>query len=148
MNEIDELTIDRGALELMRRALCRASDEAGGILGGPSRARISEFFFDSNARTAPNCYRPCARDLRRAVQLWSGAGLSLLGFVHSHPAGRTRLSAADLHYGAEFLRLNPAFDSIYMCVLTRDGRLCAYELKRSSSERAGAVAIERAYRLD
>lgn len=68
--------------------------ESGGILlGSREDFVVQKFVFDDKGSTGPVSYDPDVKFLNEVVtKEWDENGLALLGFVHSHPRGISRLS--------------------------------------------------------
>ncbi len=88
------LSMTRAVYDAIRRDVGSRPAESGGILlGSRSDFVVTEFVFDPHGSTSRGGYDPDTVYLnRRLKELWQGRGLELLGFVHSHPPGVTRLS--------------------------------------------------------
>lgn len=102
--------------------------ETGGILGGNENRVVTEFHHDSTGCTTARTYSPDTETLNRVISEWSQRGITFVGFVHSHPPNRNKLSAVDIRYAEKIKRYCgmtkilmllylPSEDSFYQFVL-------------------------------
>lgn len=78
--------------------------EMGGILGGNENRVVTEFHHDSTGCTTARTYAPDTETLNRVISEWSQRGITFVGFVHSHPPNRNKLSAIDIRYAEKIKR--------------------------------------------
>ena len=118
------LTMTRSVYKQIQETIGRLPAEQGGILGGDREVgAITHFCFDGSARRSGVAYSPDHECLNRLLsEDWNPKGISLLGFVHSHPPGVRGLSAGDLAYARVILTHNPQMKQIVLpVVLTMPG---------------------------
>lgn len=74
--------------------------ESGGLLMGyESDYIVRDFIFDSNAQRTNSSYTLNVDYLNVAItEYWNKFGMSVLGFLHSHPLPYNRLSSPDVSY--------------------------------------------------
>ena len=72
--------------------------ETGGILGGNENLVVTAFHHDDTGRTTARTYTPDTDKLNEVIREWSQRGITFVGFVHSHPSNRNKLSAVDIRY--------------------------------------------------
>lgn len=120
--------------------------EQGGPLGGDRRTGvIGSFVLDATAERGAAIYTPDTERLNRLFKTdWNPAGVSLLGFVHSHPAGSTRPSAGDRRYARDLLEALPTLDRLQLPIVqsAADGPF-ALRGFAASSRGAGLPAVHR-----
>ena len=120
--------------------------EQGGPLGGDRRTGIVDSFeLDATAERGVAIYTPDTRRLNRLFKTdWNPRGVSLLGFVHSHPAGSTRPSTGDRRYARSLLKALPALDRLQLPIVqsAADGPF-ALRGFAASSRRFGLPDIHR-----
>lgn len=97
----------------IRRTIGSRRAESGGALGGTRGTSIIEHFhFDPTASTNDVQYYPDHQKMNRIFRdEWNPAGINLIGFVHSHPAGNRRPSGQDLRYATQILDAIPELDT-------------------------------------
>ena len=78
--------------------------EMGGILGGNENLVVTAFHHDDTGRTTARTYTPDIDKLNEVIREWSQRGITFVGFVHSHPPNRNKLSAVDIHYAEKIKR--------------------------------------------
>lgn len=80
--------------------------ELGGMLGfSEEQNLITDFVFDDNARVNHVEYNPNTKFLNSVINgKWADEGISVAGFVHSHPGHFNRLSGADVEYAARICK--------------------------------------------
>ena len=88
------LEMTRDAYEDIRQQVGGRPAESGGILLGSRKDyKVVRFIFDPSGSRSSGGYDPDVAYLNHQVKAaWEQEGLELLGFVHSHPPGVTRLS--------------------------------------------------------
>ncbi len=91
--------------------------ETGGILlGSPEDSIVQKFVFDPSGKTSSAAYDPDVDFLNGELDKARKEGLELLGFVHSHPRGVSKLSSdmgngiGDLGYIKKILDAFPHLD--------------------------------------
>ncbi len=89
-----EMVFVKEAYDEIFRTVGTYPAESGGILlGNRDDFIVQKFVFDSKGSTGPVSYDPDVNFLNEVVKKeWEENGLALLGFVHSHPRGVSRLS--------------------------------------------------------
>jgi proteasome lid subunit RPN8/RPN11 len=114
---------------LRRHAAATLPSECCGALAGTSadaRLDLRAMIPLDNEDPAPGTYRIEARTVRRLERQATDAGVELLGFYHSHPAGTAEPSAADLELAC------PGY--VYVIVQADVGTVRAWVLR---SDRGG-----------
>ena len=93
--------------------------EQGGPLGGDRRTGIVDsFVLDVTAERGAAIYTPDTSWLNSLFKTdWNPAGISLLGFVHSHPAGSVRPSIGDRRYAKALLEALPGLDRLLLPIV-------------------------------
>ena len=91
--------------------------EVGGALGIRNGEIVCHYLDQSGASGAAS-YHPNTEELSAAIgRFFLEAGCDDFCFVHSHPAGCSRLSYADLQFARSFLRLNPGRTHVCMALV-------------------------------
>ena len=99
-----KLTMTRQVFDQIRNTIGRCHPESGGILGSSDGGKtIDHFYFDSTARTTGGTYSPDTAVLNRILKEWNDKGITLEGFVHSHPWGHTAPSTEDIKYAKRIM---------------------------------------------
>lgn len=108
--------IQTRAFNALRSTVGSRPAESGGILGGRRGSfTIEHFVPDESARTTTATYYPDITAVNRLLkEQWNPAGINLLGFVHSHPAGSTRPSGNDWAYLDRILAAIPEMGTMLM----------------------------------
>ena len=75
--------------------------EMGGILGIDNNRIVTKFYHDSTGTTTKTQYIPDVQRLNSILRQWATAEIRFIGFVHSHPKGKEKLSSCDLNYAKE-----------------------------------------------
>lgn len=93
--------------------------EHGGILGGRRGSfTIEHFVPDDSARTTSVTYYPDITAVNHILkEQWNPAGINLLGFAHSHPAGSTRPSENDWAYLDRILAAIPEMGTMLIPIV-------------------------------
>lgn len=114
MKPLRTLEMTRPVYDAIRREVGTRRAESGGILlGRRSDFAVTEFVFDPHGSTTGAGYDPDTDYLNRRIkELWESRGLELLGFVHSHPPGVTRLSGDWGHNTGDLGYIQAIFDAI------------------------------------
>jgi len=103
-----QLRIDRQALEVLRRELGGRPPETGAMLGGGSDGVVRVAHLDVAGSATSTSYTPDDSTLSNLLaNVWNPAGMSLVGFAHSHPGTFDRPSPGDRVYSERILRANP-----------------------------------------
>ena len=120
------------AHEKIRKTVGTRPAETGGILlGSRYDFIIQKFVFDKSGSCTPGGYDPDVDFLNRIVKKeWKKNRLALIGFVHSHPRGVSRLSGdwgngfGDIGYLKKIFEFIPALDKFLVPIIysTADGR--------------------------
>lgn len=111
-----ELT--QAAYDDIRRTIGERPAESGGILLGSRKDyKALRFLFDPSGSRTRGGYDPDVKYINRKIkEAWEEEGLELVGFVHSHPPGVTRLSGdfgnniGDLGYLKAIFEAIPALE--------------------------------------
>lgn len=74
---------------------------------------ITEFYFDSTGTNLKHQYIPDVDRLNEVIYEWSLRNVKFIGFVHSHPINRTKLSMVDVKY-ANKIKYYSKMDKIVM----------------------------------
>lgn len=78
--------------------------EQGGILGSSDGQLIDHFYWDKEANTGLTTYSPNVELINHTIlPNWNQNQIKLIGFVHSHPKGFTKLSGGDLIYAKKLM---------------------------------------------
>ena len=114
-----DLWMTPGAYSAIASTIGALPAEQGGPLGGDRRTGIVEsFVLDTTAERGAAIYTPDTRRLNRLFKTdWNPRGVSLLGFIHSHPAGSTRPSTGDRKYARDLLTALPALDRLQLPIV-------------------------------
>lgn len=114
--------------------------ESGGPLGGVrGSGLVSHYQPDPTAHTTGVLYEPDIEHVNGLFRnTWNPAGINLLGFVHSHPAGNRRPSTGDLRYATRILAGIPELDRLLLPIVQTEpdtGRFAvhAYAARRDGS---------------
>ena len=91
--------------------------ERGGLLGSNKPGTITHFVPDPTARCTAGAYDPDIEAMNRQIKVWKEEGLTFCGFVHSHPAGVTRLSSYDIWYAGEILAVFKKLDRLCLPIV-------------------------------
>ena len=105
--------------EKIRGTVGATEAEQGGPLGGDlSAGLVSEFIHDAGGACDASSYSPDVATLNGVFRHdWGPRGISLLGFVHSHPRGFPQPSIGDAGYAAELLDSLPALDRLLLPIV-------------------------------
>ncbi len=121
----------------------RLAPETGMLLGGSREDYIvRHVFFDDTAERSGATYSPDVARLNRLLrEWWNPAGISFLGFAHSHPNGYAALSPGDRRYAADILAAIPELDRLLLPIVSPgpEAVIWPYAVDRNSSE---PVALE------
>lgn len=92
----------------LRRCLGGRPAEAGALLGSSDGGRtIDTFALDYAAATGSAVYVPNVQHCNRILSQWDDEGILMAGFAHTHPAGATVPSQADLDAAAAYIAAVP-----------------------------------------
>jgi proteasome lid subunit RPN8/RPN11 len=113
--------------------------ESGGMLGGVrGTGVVTRFAFDPTAALTTSTYYPDVTEVNRVLrEAWNPAGVNLLGFVHSHPAGVRRPSSADVRYAERILAGIPELDRLLLPIVQTAPDTGRYELHAYAVSRRG-----------
>lgn len=105
--------------ERIRGTVGAAEVEQGGPLGGDlGTGLVSEFFYDAGGACDSSSYSPDVATLNGVFRHdWGPRGISLLGFVHSHPRGFPQPSIGDAGYAADLLDSLPGLDRLLLPIV-------------------------------
>lgn len=95
----ERIPIENSVLDEIKQSLTRP--ETGGILGINSSRVVTKFYYDSTGTTTKTQYIPDVQRLNSILRQWAAAQIRFVGFVHSHPKGKEKLSSCDLSYAKE-----------------------------------------------
>lgn len=95
----ERIPIENSVLDEIKQSLTRP--ETGGILGINSSRVVTKFYYDSTGTTTKTQYIPDVQRLNSILRQWAAAQIRFVGFVHSHPKGKEKLSSCDLTYAKE-----------------------------------------------
>jgi len=110
--------------------------ETGGILLGNRDDYVAQkFVFDKSAHTGSASYDPDLKFLNNVVKReWEENGLALLGFVHSHPTGFSRLSGdmgngiGDIGYIKTIFSAMPNLDKFLVPIIFPEGKRGKFQI--------------------
>ena len=88
--------ISEPVIEAIKQSLTRP--EMGGILGIDNSRIVNKFCHDSTGTTTKTQYIPDVQRLNSILRQWAAVQIRFVGFVHSHPKGKEKLSSCDLNY--------------------------------------------------
>jgi proteasome lid subunit RPN8/RPN11 len=92
--------------------------ETGMMLGTSDGHTIDRCYFDEHARVGGSEYNPDVDYLNDVVlPAWNSKGVSMVGFVHSHPRGYCCPSYADIQYSAELLSILPGLSKFVIPIV-------------------------------
>ena len=116
---VSDVWITREAYSRIVATVGTMPAEQGGPLGGERRAGIVDsFVLDVTAERGAAIYTPDTRRLNRLFKSdWNPMGVSLLGFVHSHPKGSIRPSSGDRRYAKLLLEALPGLDRLQLPIV-------------------------------
>jgi len=155
LNRIHELDGDPGpepmfvtssVARALRASIGELPAETGGMLGGrASSSLVTHFHFDTTANRSPATYSPDATNINALLrEQWNPAGVRMLGFNHSHPAGCDHPSCGDLAYAERILASNPALDRLLMPITQSRADSGHYRINGFAIRRAdGRAKVER-----
>jgi proteasome lid subunit RPN8/RPN11 len=141
-----KLAMTRQVYRQIRREIGSRPAEQGGVLGGSrTDGVVRHFYFDCSAEHTRANYSPDHEFLNRLfAEKWNPAGISFLGFVHSHPDGLRRLSQGDVTYARRILDHLPALERLLLPLAMTEPDSGRFELIPFSAVRHGDdVRIER-----
>lgn len=87
--------------------------EKGGILMGSSDGIVTDFIFDKDAETSGSTYSLNVAYLNPFIKQMKEQGKELLGIVHSHPHGYSKLSGPDREYFSGIFKSTPELEFLY-----------------------------------
>ena len=90
-----------------------------GLIGSSDKWMIDRFAEDRQCTAEPNECR-LSEEACSIFREWKHDKVRFAGLIHTHPAGWNRLSASDIAYAREMMRLN-GMTCMFMGVLTREG---------------------------
>lgn len=99
--------------------------ESGGVFCMKD-GTITEFFYDTEGKSADHFYKPNSERVNEVVNRWVREGYSFGGYVHSHRSGLCNLSPMDIVFAKIAARTN-SLDHIYMGIVS-DFELYLYKL--------------------
>ena len=123
--------------------------ETGGMLGGRRGSGVVDHvFLDRHAEVTGSTYEPDIATVNRVLrEQWNPAGIHLLGFVHSHPYGAWRPSAADAHYARQIMRFSQSTDRMMLPIVQSAAdssagyRINGFSLARGQSQAPTSVPV-------
>lgn len=112
------IELTREVYEGICREIGSRRAEEGGMLGGDRKLRrVTHFHYDSDAERTGATYSPDTRRLNALLDDWNRIGVSLMGFVHSHPEGIFYPSGGDEVYAERILRCNSRMKEMLMPIV-------------------------------
>ncbi|MDR1357751.1 MAG: ThiF family adenylyltransferase [Coriobacteriales bacterium] len=92
--------------------------ETGMMLGTSDGQVIDHCYFDENAQVSGGEYNPNIDHLNDIVlPTWNSRGISMVGFVHSHPCGYCTPSPWDIQYAGELLSILPGLSKFVIPIV-------------------------------
>lgn len=115
-----ELRITELAYEQLKAGLSAGAPERGmALFGFAEDGVVRVVVADDTAQCTGASYTPDVDRLNRlSDEVFTPAGLVLLGFVHSHPGALSRPSGADLEYAAAILTAFPTLPHLLLPIVT------------------------------
>jgi len=143
LNAAAPLVITAEVLREIGRTIGSRRAENGGALGGARGASVvKHFHFDPTAATNGVQYYPDHQEMNRMFRdEWNPAGINLVGFVHSHPAGNTRPSGQDLRYATQILDAIPELDRFITPIVQTVPDTGAFTVHGYAATRIGAATV-------
>jgi len=122
------LTFTQTAYDDMRETVGSQPSETGGIaLGSRDDFVIQKFVLDKTGSCSAAAYDPDMQFINATIKKeWEENGLALLGFIHSHPRGVSRLSGdygnntGDIGYTKAILKAIPDLDRFLVPIVYSD----------------------------
>lgn len=145
------MKILESALNSIHKTVGRYPSETGGILLGSRRDMvIQKFIFDKNGSGSAAAYDPDVDFLNKIIkEEWAENNLELIGFVHSHPRGISRLSGdwggntGDLGYLKAIFQSIPALQSFLVPIVFSDYDKKGFDLIPYRAERNQVESYQR-----
>lgn len=110
--------------EIMSTVGSRLPESGGILLGSREDFTVQKFVHDANGRTSGGAYDPDMDFINGTIKReWKENGLALLGFIHSHPRGVSRLSGdygnatGDIGYTNAIFNAIPALDKFLVPIM-------------------------------
>jgi proteasome lid subunit RPN8/RPN11 len=85
-------------IDAMKQLSARLPEQAGVLIGRIDSPVVTHFVLDKNGRGSPVRFELDGTFLNGELRKFLELQMEAKGFVHSHPANCTRLSAGDLRY--------------------------------------------------
>ena len=143
------MRITASVLDEIRTHIGQYHAEKGAMLGSDSKGVICHVEVDHGARTGSAEYSPDHVHLNKVIKEWKSEGISLVGFVHSHPPGFRHPSHGDLEYSARILEHFEDLDSLWLPIVqtipdTGRFELLPFASVRQTTETSARPRIEAA----
>lgn len=120
----DFIILESAYEEILRTVGSRPAESGGILLGNREDFVVQKFVFDSKGSMSAAAYDPNIEFLNAVVKKeWAENNLALLGFVHSHPRGMSRLSGdwgnntGDIGYMKAIFRAMPDLKKFLVPIL-------------------------------
>lgn len=138
----EPLFLDTDVRSTIEHTIGQLPAESGGMLGGSRLDGVARtFHFDQAAATSAATYSPDTTSVNALLrERWNPAGVNLLGFVHSHPAGMARPSGGDLAYAERILAAIPDLDRLLLPIVQTVPDTGRFSLHPFAAERDGRRA--------
>lgn len=149
------MVFTRQAYEEIQRTVGELPSETGGILlGNRDDFIVQKFIFDSSGSRSAASYDPDINSLNKIIKKeWKENQLALIGFIHSHPRGISRLSGdwggniGDVGYIKAIFNAIEALDKFLVPIVysTADGGeydIFPYIAERGNEENYKQLSIE------
>ena len=117
-------SIEGSVLDEIRQRLIFS--ETGGILGIDGNRVVTKFYYDSTGQTTDTNYIPDIQRLNEVIQRWATDGIKFVGFVHSHPASNSNLSATDIAYAEKIKVACGMADVLMLLYVPADDKFFQY----------------------
>ncbi len=118
------LFLDSAYREILKTVGSRMPESGGILLGNREDFVVQKFVFDPNGHTTGAAYDPDIEFINQTIKKeWEENGLALLGFIHSHPRGVSRLSGdygnatGDIGYTKAILKAIPALEKFLVPIM-------------------------------
>lgn len=102
--------------------------EMGGILGIDANRVVTKFYHDSTGTTTTAHYIPDVEKLNEVILRWSTEGIAFIGFVHTHPKGKNKLSTCDVDYAKKIKVECSLLEILMLLYIPEDNKFLQYVL--------------------
>ena len=127
---VEEIPIENSVLDEIKQSLIRP--EMGGILGINSNRVVTKFYHDSTGITTKTHYIPDVQRLNSILRQWAAEEIRFIGFVHSHPKGKEKLSSCDLSYAKEIKEKCSLSKILMLLYIPNEEKFIQYVLKKNA----------------